>query len=65
MIKAAAARGWLDERRAALEALSGHRPRRRRHDHHLLRQAPWLAMATVSAPVTTARSERLFAERHR
>ena len=38
MLKAAAERGWLDERRAALETLTGIAPRRRRPRHHLLRR---------------------------
>jgi hypothetical protein len=38
MLKAAAERGWLDEPRAALEALLAIKPRGRRTHHHLLRQ---------------------------
>ena len=38
MIKAAAERGWLDERTAAMETLTGDRPRRCRPGDHLLRR---------------------------
>ena len=38
MVKAAAAAGWIDERAAVLEALTGDPPRRRRHHHHLPRE---------------------------
>ncbi len=38
MIKAAAAAGYLDERAAVLEALTGDPPRRRRHRDHLPRE---------------------------
>ena len=46
MIKAAAAAGYLDERAAVLEALTGDPPRRRRHRDHLPREGRrprWLA----------------------
>ena len=36
MIQAAAAQGWLDERPAALESLTGDQARRRRPRHHVL-----------------------------
>ena len=69
MLKAAAANGWLDERRAVLEALTVDRPRRRRHDHHLLRQGrrplagqPSREVATLRVADATARSAALFAE---
>ena len=35
MVKAAAASGWIDERRIVLETLTGIKRRRRRHDPHL------------------------------
>ena len=38
MIKAAAEKGWLDERRCVMEAADRHQARRRRPDHHLPRQ---------------------------
>ena len=38
MIKAAAERGWLDERARRARDAHRHPPRRRRHHHHLLRQ---------------------------
>ena len=37
MLKAAAANGWLDERRATLELLDRYQTRGRRYDHHLPR----------------------------
>ena len=43
MLKAAAANGWIDERTAVLEALTGIK-RRRRHDstYHAKDAARWL-----------------------
>ena len=38
MVKAAAANGWLDERRTVLETLTSIRRARRRHDPHLPRE---------------------------
>ena len=36
MVRAAGQLGWIDETRAAMESLTVHSPRRRRHHPHLL-----------------------------
>ena len=58
-LKAAALNGWLDEREAVLETLTGHPPGRRRRDHHLLREGGRrLASVKTSAKAPSRRRAR-------
>ena len=56
MLKAAAAAGYLDERAAVLETLTGDPARRRRHRHHLPRQGCG-RMAPVARPKLRSRKD--------